>query len=278
MWPQAGASRMKIRVSADALSETDVASREALPSPGIIARAGVASPTRSPWIVANGWRFTRSPGTKYRYELAAGKAALAAAEAFAYGVDAVLKIDPADADSVRTLLRFLEQLPAADLPPVADVAVIDDGSAITGEVMNLLARRNLLYAVVKAPSPRLRLNIAVGSREYPAEEAADPSAFALKIRRQLTDEQRTLRIYGSEVVIARLTGDATHTQLHLINYGGREIEGLRVRVRGAYPIANFYIPDAGGEPGQDYVVADGATEFSLPRFGVYAMIDLKPAR
>ena len=34
---------------------------------------------------------------KYRYDLPAGKAALAAAEAFAYGADALLKIDPADA-------------------------------------------------------------------------------------------------------------------------------------------------------------------------------------
>ena len=235
-------------------------------------------PTRAPWIVANGWRFTRKPGAKYRYDVPAGKATLAAAEAFAYGADAVLKLDPADAVGVGTLLRFLEQLPPADLPPLADVAVIDDGSAITGEVMNLLARRNLLYAVVTAPSPRFRLNIAIGSREYPAEEAADPSALALKIRRQLTDEQRTLRVYGSEVVIARLTGDGNRARLHLINYGGREIEGLRIRLRHAYPVAAAYIPGGGGEPLQDYVVADGTTEFSLPRFGVYAMIDLNAAR
>ena len=29
--------------------------------------------------------------------------------------------------------------------------------------MNLLARRNLLYEIVKAPSPRFRVNIAMGS-------------------------------------------------------------------------------------------------------------------
>jgi hypothetical protein len=277
-WPQAVESRLKIRVSTSALSDADQTSREALPSPGIAARAGVASPTRSPWIVANGWRFTRQPGAKYRYDVPAGKATLAAAEAFAYGADAVLKIDPADAAGVGTLLRFLEQLPPADVPPLADLAVIDDGSAITGEVMNLLARRNLLYEVVKAPSPRFRINVAVGSRDYPVEEAADPSAFALKIRRQLTDEQRTLRIYGSEVVIARATGDATRVRLHLINYGGREVEGLRVRVRGAYPIGGASILGGGDQPMQDYVVADGATEFSLPRFGVYAMIDLNATR
>ena len=100
--PQAVESRLKIRFSTSALSDAEQASREALPSPGIVARAGVASPTRSPWIVANGWRFTRKPGAKYRYDVPAGKAALAAAEAFAYGADAVLKIDPADAAGVGT--------------------------------------------------------------------------------------------------------------------------------------------------------------------------------
>jgi hypothetical protein len=276
--PQAVDSRLKIRFSTDILSDAEHASREALPSPGIVARAGVASPTRSPWIVANGWRFTRTPGAKYRYDLPAGKATLAAAEAFAYGVDAVLKIDPMDTASLGALLTWLERIPVLNLPPVADLAVIDDGTAVTGEVMNLLARRNLLYRIVNKPDARFSVNIAIGTREYPAEDAADPSAFALTIRRQLTDERRTLRVYGSEVVIGRLTGDAARLRLHLINYGGREIDGLRVRLRGAYAIAGAYIPGGRDEPMQDYVVADGATEFSLPRFGVYAVIDLEARR
>jgi len=267
----------------------DVASRETLPSPGITARAGLASPTRSPWIVANGWRFMRRPGAKYVYDVPAAKAALAAAEAFAYRADAVLKIQDlgdlrglggvgglgGDLRGLAEMLGFLEQLPAADLPPVADLAVVDDGSAITGEVMNLLARRNLLFQVVQAPSPRFRINIAVGSREYPREEAADPSAFALKIRRQLTDEQRSLRVYGSEVVIARLDGAAGRLRLHLLNYGGRNLEGLRVRLRGAYRGDDAYVSGAGRLKLEDLVVADGATEFSVPRLTTYAVIDLQ---
>jgi hypothetical protein len=265
--------------SASPFTEKDLALREALPTPGTTARAGVASPTRSPWIVASGWRFTRSPGRTYAYDLPAGKAALAAAEAFAYGADAVLKIAPADLKNLGGMLTFLEGLPSVDLTPVADFAVVDDGSAITGEVMNLLARRNLLFQVVQAPSPRFRINIAMGSPGYPLEEAADPSAFALKIRRQLTDEQRSLRVYGSEVVICRLTGDAGRVRLHLINYAGREIDGLRVRVRGAYsegPAA--YVAGAGRLPLQDFAVADGATEFSVPRIATYAVIDLQAVR
>jgi len=259
-------------------TEADLAGREALPVPGITARAGLASPTRSPWIDANGWRFTRNPATKYVYDLPAGKAALAAAEAFAYGADAVLKIDPADLGNLGAMMTFLEGLPSADLPAVADLAVVDDGSAITGEVMNLLARRNLLFQVVQAPSPRFRINIAVGTTAYPREDAADPSAFAQKIRRQLTDEQRVLRVYGSEVVIGRLTGDATRIRLHLLNYGGREIEGLRIRVRGAYRAGEARVAGAGRFPLEDHVVAEGATEFSVPRITTYAVIDLEAAR
>ena len=170
---------------------------------------------------------------------------------------------------------FLDGLPASDLPPVADLAIVDDGSAITGEVMNLLARRNLLFEVAQAPVPRFRVNIVMGSAAYPREEAADPSAFAQKIRGQLTDEQRTLRVYGSEVVICRLTGDGQRMRLHLLNYGGRDIEGLRIRVRGTYRSGDAYVAGAGRLPLADQTVADGATEFSLPRIATYAVIDLK---
>jgi hypothetical protein len=253
----------------------ELASREALPVPGVTARAGLASPTRSPWIVANGWRFTRSPGTTFTYDVPAGKAALAAAEAFAYGADAVMKIDPADLGSLGAMLTFLENLPAVDLPSVADIGVIDDGSAVTGEVMNLLARRNLLFQVVNAPAARFRINIAMGSREYPVESAADPSAFALKIRRQLSDEQRTVRLYGSEVVICRVIGDTERIRVHLINYGGRDIEGLRIRLRGAYGSGEAHVAGAGRLPLEDHVVLEGATEFSVARLSTYAVVDLR---
>jgi hypothetical protein len=258
--------------------QTDDAARELLPVPGIVARAAVASPTRSPWIVANGWRFARQPRTKFRYELPAGKALLAAAERFAYAGDATLKTDPADAEGLRAITAFLETVPPSTLPPIADFAVVDDGSAVTGEAMNLLARRNLLYEIVTSPSSRFRLNVAIGTPEYPAADAADPSGFALKIRRQLTDEQRTLRIYGSEVVIARLTGDRSRIRLHLINYGGREIEGLRVRVRGEYASGDAFVYGAGRVSLSDHVVDDGATEFSLRQLGVYAVLDLRAPR
>ena len=258
-------------------TDADLAQREATPTPGTTPRPGVASPTRAPFIVANGWRFMRRPRARYVYEVPAGKAALAAAEAFAYGADAALKIAPADARPLGEMLRFLVALPPVDLPAVADFAVVDDGTAVTGEVMNLLARRNLLFEIVQAPQPRFAINVRVGSPEYPREDAADPSAFALKIRRRLTDDARSLRVYGSEVVVCRLTSGAGRARLHLINYGGREIEGLRLRVRGSYSAGEAQVSGAGRVPLQDRSVASGATEFSLPRLTTYAVIDLTAA-
>jgi hypothetical protein len=256
-------------------TEADLEQREALATPGTAPRAGVASPTRAPWVVANGWRVMRHPGSTYVYDVPAGKAGLAAAEAFAYGADAVVKIDPADVRSAGDMLEFLQALPSVDLPAVADLAIVDDGSAITGEVMNLLARRNLLFEVVQAASPRYRINIRIGAPEYPREEAADASAFALKIRRQLTDDQRALRVYGSEVVICRLTASATRARLHLINYGGREIDGLRIRLRGVYGEGEAYVAGAGRLALEDRTIASGVTEFSIPRLTTYAVIDLR---
>lgn len=257
------------------LSAADLASREALLPPGILARANVASATRTPWANANGWRVLRKPTGKYVYDLPAGQAALAAAEAFAYGADAVLKIDAADLPELGRMQTFLKGLPEADLPGVADLAVVDDGSADVGEVMNLLVRRNLLFRVVSKPSAQFPINIQLGTKEYPRSAAADPSAFALAIRRQLTDGQRSLRIYGSETVIGRLTADATRARLHLLNYARRELEGLRIRVRGAYSRGEAYLPEKGRVALQDRVAADGATEFSLPAIGSYVVIDLQ---
>ena len=270
-WRQAGFSVIP-------LSPGDLASREKLPPPGIAGRADVASPTRSPWVFASGWRFLRNPAGKYLYHLPAGKAALAAAEAFAYGADAVLKIDPADLESFGRMLAFLAQVPAADLPDISDLAVVDDGSPLVGEVMNLFVRRNLLFRAVIAPSPEFRVNVRIGAPEYPTKEAADPSAFALKIRRQLTDEQRGLRLYGSEVVIGRLTGEASRARLHLLNYGGRELDGLRVRVRGTWAEGEALVAERGRAPLDDYAVSEGATEFSLSGVPTYAVIELRGAR
>ena len=264
----------KAGFSAVALSEGDLAVRDTLLAPGIRTRAERASATRSPWVDANGWRFLRDPAGQYAYDLPAGRAALAAAEAFVYGADAVLKIDPADLESLGEMLAFVAQLPANDLPGVTDLAVVDDGSAPLGEVLNLLVRRNLLIRIVKVPSSDFGINVKLGTKEYPLKEAGEPSALALKIRRQLTDEQRALRVFGSEVVIGRLASDGSRARLHLLNYGGREIEGLRIHLRGSFPPGEARVAGQGRVGLEERAVVDGATEFTVPRLGAYGVVDL----
>jgi hypothetical protein len=256
------------------LDESQRASRETLPAPGIRPRVDRASPTRSPWVWASGWRFLRVPAGTYSYELPAGKAALAAAEAFAYGADAVLKVDPSDVESLGRMQSFLATLPEQALPDLADVAVVDDGGAALAEVLNLLARRNLLFRIVKQPAGDLSLSVKLGTAEYPLREAADPGALALKIRRQVGDEQRVLRIFGSEIVLARVTADASRLRLHLLNYGGRELEGLRIRLRGSYSEGAAFVAGQGRVVLEEFARTDAGTEFTLPTLSSYAVIDL----
>ncbi|MCG3160315.1 MAG: hypothetical protein JMDDDDMK_01384 [Acidobacteria bacterium] len=272
--PDKAAAWRKAGFKVVALSQAALARREKLLTPRLAGRTNVASATRRPWIDSNGWRFVRNPAGKFYYELPQGKAAMAMAEAFVYKADAILKIDPADAAEAGAMLAFIKNLPGADYPPIADIGVIDDGSPEMGEVMNLLTRRNLLFKKVAAPSAQLRVNIKLGSKEYPTSDAANPSDFAQKIRRQLGDENRTLRVYGTEIVICRLTGDGSHVRLHLLNYGGRNAESLRVRLRGHYGKGEGSAFGVGRVELEDFVNDETATEFSISKMGVYAVIDL----
>jgi hypothetical protein len=261
-----------VRASSAPIEPAGDAGRETLATPGIVPRPGLASPTRVPWVNTNGWRFVRNPNGRFRSELPAGKGALGVAEALAYGVDAAIRFDPADTSAVERLFAFVKDVPPADLPGVADFGVLDDGSPMTGEVMNLFVRRNLLFARLTEPSSRFPFTVKLGTPEYPLEKAADPSAFALEIRRKLTDEKRSFRVYGSEVVIARLTGDASRARLHLVNYGNRELVGLRLRVRGEYSKVEVLAPGGRVTPAE-VTVATGGTELTLPSLQVYAIVD-----
>ena len=91
--------------------------------------------------------------------------------------------------------------------------------------------------------------VRFGSKEYPLKDAKNPALMAHVIRSNLTDEKRSVRIYGSAVVIARLTGSSGHIRVHLLNYAGpgRKVSGLRVRVLGQYPNRELAVADAGAE-------------------------------
>jgi hypothetical protein len=272
--PEAAAAWRAAGFTVVPFGEKDRAARTKLTPPSLRSRAEVASATGRPWIEASGWRFVRTAGGRFVCDVPAGRAALAAAEAFAYGADVVLAVDASALEEAGRMLGFLAAVPDLDLPPVADVAVVDDGSPLLAEALKLMARRNLLFAVVKKEAPGVALNVRIGSKEFPRESARNPDAFALSVRRRLTDERRSLRLYGSEVVLARLLRDGSRARVHLLNYSGRTIEGLRVRLLGSWAPGDALVFGEGRTPVEDVAHPEGATELSLPTMGAYAVIDL----
>jgi hypothetical protein len=246
-----------------------------IPVLGIAHQVDTAGATSAPWVIGNGWRFERDRNGKYYYNVPWHKATLAAAEAYAYGVEAVVHADARDLAAFGRMLVFLRSIDRPAMPVLANIGITDDGSAQTGEVLNLLARRNLLFQVVRAPDPKYDLNVQIGTKEYPKSAAANPAAFAVLVRQKLGDEKRLLRVYGTDVVIGRLTGDERNARLHLINYGGSKVEGMRVRVRGDYAHGSVAAFGTGNATLTDYSVANGATEFTIPEMDVYAVIDLQ---
>ncbi len=242
--------------------------REAV-APHVEYKMDEASATRAPWIDANGWRYLRAPGKTFFSNVPTGSAALAAAEAFAYGADAAIGATPDDVAPFARMTKFLAAIERAALPAMANIGVVDDGSDTMGEVLNLLARHNLLFQLVPKADPTYAVNIQVTA------EAAKPYEFAIQVRHELTDERRLLRIYGSNVVIGRLTGNGSEARVHLLNYGKGVVRGLRVRVLGVYAhgkLADFGRPTLALA---DYSAEDGATEFTLPELGPYAIVDLE---
>lgn len=245
-------------------------------APTVNYRINEATATRAPWVVANGWRMIRRPKVRYYYEAPGKPAALAAAEAFCYGAEALIHTDAAGLKPLGEMLAFLKSAAAEDLPPVADFGYLDDDTATSGEVMNLLVRDNLLFRLVKAPDQRLKLNVKLGTSDYPLEDAKNPGNIAREVRTHLTDEKRSIRIYGSQVVVARLTAAGGHARVQLINYAGadRKVEGIRVRVLGQYPKHQLLMPGGGSVELLDYGAEADATEFTLPELMTYAVIDL----
>jgi hypothetical protein len=82
-------------------------------APTVNYRMNEASATNSPWLVHNGWRFLRRPQGAFYYDVSGEAAALAAAEAFSYGIGAMIKTDAAGltpwARCWRSCERFLEK-------------------------------------------------------------------------------------------------------------------------------------------------------------------------
>ena len=260
-------------VAGISVEPADPADMVKLPAPRVDYRINEASASQEPWVYSNGWRLMRQPQARFYYDVpGSSAAALAAAEAFAYGANAVIHTDAEGLKSLGEMLAFLAPLDRPEDPVLANIGFMDDGSAQSGELMNLLIRRNLLIRIVPQPDPRLDLTVRLGEGGY--SKAADPNKLAHQIRSDLTDAKRLLRIYGTSVVIGRLTGTPDRVRVHLLNYASRPVTGMRVRVLGEYrhhAMAAFGVPAAAPA---DYEIVNGGTEFTIDNLNTYAAIDL----
>jgi hypothetical protein len=254
----------------------DIQGATKLLPPKVNYRADQASATRAPWLDANGWRIMRQPGGKFYYDVPGKQSALAAAEAYSYGADALIRTDTEGLKPLAQMLEFLSGHIDDPMSSIADIGFIDDGSPAAGEVMNLLVRNNLLFRIVPAPDSKLKLNVKLGTKDYPLEDARNPTALSHLVRSNLTDEKRTVRVYGSQVVVARVTGSNGHLRLQLLNYGApsRKVDGLRVRVLGRFANHKEAVEGSSGDKLLDYTLEANATEFTLRELNTYAVIDL----
>ncbi len=273
---------------AQALAEpapTETATFQSVPTPAVRFQNNEAQATTSPWVDSNAWRFQRGISKANYAKLPPGSASLAAAEAFAFNVDAILNPDPADLEPLTRMLQFLKAQRRPPMPALANIAVVDDHSPALDEVLNMLSRRNMLYRVVSAPDRKLDLTVQLGTKDFPTEATANPSDFAARVREKLGDDKRLVRLYGTSTVIAHLTGDGKRARLYLLSYTrsrgqqggnqqiGNQPAGIRVRVLGRYrpSVAAYGAPDA---KLIDVENPGNATEFTLPAFNTLAIIDL----
>jgi len=245
-------------------------------TPSVNYRAYDATATQAPWINSNGWRYLRNPGARFFVEAPGPAAALAAAEANLFGGDTLVHTDSAGLKPLGEMLAFLRTLGEDKLPPLVNIGFVDDRTPVSGERLNMMIVRNLLVGPVAAPDPHLDLNVAVGDKSYPEAAWHNPDLLEHVVRGNLTDDKRLLRVFGTDVVIGRLTGDADHVRVHLLNYAGgrRSVQGVRIRVLGSWPHQTAAVAGVPDAQLMDCAVDAVATEFTIPELKTYAVIDL----
>ncbi len=268
-------------LAAPAPTGAEAAAFEEVPHPRVRSVPTVARATNVPWIDSNGWRFQRGIRQANYAKLPAGFAALAAAEAFTFNVDAILDPDPADLEELGKMLQFLKATDQPPLPAMANIGVVDDRSSVMGEVLNMLTRRNLLYRVVSTPDPALSFTVQLGTPDFPSDSAKNPVEFAARVRAKLGDDNRLVRLYGTSTVIARLTGDGKRARLYLLAFDrsrrrqADDPQAIRVRVLGRYRPAKLAAYGAAPDASlTDLRHIENTTEFWVPGFNAIAIVDL----
>jgi hypothetical protein len=252
----------------------DFAKTVKLPGPGVDYHMNAAAASRAPWVNSNGWRFIRQPHAQFAYDVAGAVSGLAAAEAFTFGGTSLIKTDEAGLGPLGEMLRFLREVDEVEGTAIADIGFIDDGSSLDAEVMNLLVRDNLLFEIVPGPEPRLKLTVKIGSDAYQSKNADE---LEHQIRANLEDKRRSIRIYGTSVVVAHVVRQGTRLRVHLLNYGagkGTVVGAFRVRLLGHYDSGRLHCFERPQDTLVDFEKDQDATEFTVPGLKTYAIVDL----
>jgi len=235
--------------------------------PGVRYRMNIASATSSPWVDSNLWRYRRDERAKFACDVRQKSIVLAMAEAFSVQASISLQTEASQKADYDTMLAFLQSLPPGPVTRWAQVSITaDDGSFQAGEVLNMLTRKNILFSRGNVPQT---LPIAIDSKISNAYEKMQ------EIREKLGDDHRVLRIFGSELTLAELAREGQRVRLHLVNYGSRPVETIRIRIQGKYTEKNMkaYVYGVNASRLFDFVQEGDFTEFSLDRLPVYGVLD-----
>lgn len=234
-----------------------------LPAPGVRYRMNMAMATSAPWIDSNIWRYIRNSKANYLSDVREKNVALAMVEAFALAVPVQLQTTPAQQKDFDETLAFLKQIPDGPTTPYTDFTLRDDASFPAGEVLNLLSRRNIQYRI----DPQ--------STNILGAKMPSPYEHVQQLREKLGDDKRIFRLFGSELTLAYLTRDGKRIRLHLINYGSRPVEHLRLRIQGVFNESQIktHIYRTTAARLQEFTHEAGYTEFTLTALPLYAVLD-----
>lgn len=255
-------------------TQVDGASLVKLDAPGVDYQVNRGGATAAPWVNSNLWRVMKERGKAFVYDVSGPAVPLAVVEGYVSGGKTHLRLKQEDLGAFVSAVRFLREMDGPPLAPRANFGLVDDGSPDMDEVLNLLVRRNLLFDLIRQPGEFHGPVVRIGAGEYTRELASEPYKFAAVVRSKIGDDRRLVRIYGSETTIVRMAGTPEYSRLHLIQYGRRPVPSLRVRVVGRYP--RLLVSALGQRliTVQDVAMDDSGTEFTVPEFSTYAVVDL----
>jgi len=215
---------------------------------------------------------------------------LAIAEAGAFRADLVLDLDAASLEAWKGARRTFDFYSPDRVPrdAITNVGVVAADTEKWYEALNLLARHNVQYRILKSPPAAAgELDLVVlmestaASGALPAErvlrageDAADPNAFALKVWNRLGRKGRPVEVWNGITVLVGLVHDGSGILLDAVNYSTQSLP-VQMRVRGIYKRVELSTPERGPQP-LTFEHLDGFTEFVIPELRVGARVRLNP--